>query len=326
MSQMWGGFFLTNYSSVRPLKLFAVIVLYKVIPQDSVSYQSLLAAMECVPPSSMEIEILFYDNTPGGQNIGSLPEGVRWESHGENNGLAIAYNRALEMAADGGYEWLLTLDQDTSLPTDFLSKLGPAIDFVTPLSQVASIVPKIFDKARLISPNGLRWDIFPTFFPSDFVGISLEPSTSAINSASTLRVSALRAIGGYDLRFPLDYCDAVMYRRLYAKNLRIFILGTIRVDHELSVLDMAARVTLERYASILGAESVFWDEYISKTAAVSLFFRYLYRIGYKLWQTGGSFSYVRISLRFFGRRIFYSRRRRMLDWEQSVKRPFVLSE
>ena len=303
-------------------RVLAVIVLYKMLPQDSVSFQTLEAAKKHSPPGKVAIKTFFYDNTPGGQPSAQYPEESSHESSGENNGLSVAYNRALEIASEAGFDWLLTLDQDTSLPFDFLTNLSNTLAFVAPLSQVAAVVPQVSDNGRVISPAALSYNLFPKFFPAEFIGISLE-RTSAVNSASAVRVSALKAIGGYDPRFWLDYSDAVMYHRLHCNNFRIFIAGNIRVEHELSVLDLEQRVTLERYEDILGAESAFWDECMGRVGHLALFLRFSYRLVYKFWRTGASLPYFKISLRYFCMRLFFSRKRRTEAWERSSQRRFV---
>lgn len=307
--------------SADPLrrKILAVIALYKIAPLDSVSFQTLQASVQQARQPSA-VKIFFYDNTPGGQPLVAVPGGTTYESHDENRGLAVAYNRALEIAGQEGFDWLLTLDQDTSLPLDFVTKLDAATAFALPIAQVGAIVPRITDKGRVISPNALSSRMFPKFFPGDFVGVALEKTTSAVNSASTLRVSALKAIGGYDPRFWLDYSDAIMYYRLQKTGFRVFVAGNIRVEHELSVLDMKNRVSYERYEDILGAESAFWDECMGSVAGPALLLRFSYRLFYKFWRTGGTLPYFRISLRFLMRRMFCSRRRRMELWQQSVQR------
>lgn len=305
-------------------RILAVIVLYKNAPLASVSFQTLQASVQNCPDPSL-VKIFFYDNTPGGQPHVEIPAGTTYESRSENNGLAIAYNRALAIAVEEGYDWLLTLDQDTSLPLDFVTKLAAATTYTLDLPQVGAVVPQIRDRQRLISPAALTLSLFPKFFPDDFVGITLEKTASAVNSASTVRVSALQAIGGYDPRFWLDYSDAIMFYRLQQKGFRIFVAGNIRVQHELSVLDMKNRVSTERYEDILGAESAFWDECMGKIAGVALLIRFSYRLLYKFWRTGGNMAYVKISLRYMWRRVAYSQQRRMELWQESVRRRFSSS-
>jgi GT2 family glycosyltransferase len=262
---------------------------------------------------------LLYDNTPGGQDIGVLPPGVQYIADIENGGLAKAYNYALEIAYDHGFDWLLTLDQDTRLPVDFMCKLCSTIAFVMPLNVVAAIVPSIASNGRLISPSfpTKRW-VLTKRFPDGFIGISMQKLTLAVNSASTVRVSALRAIGGYDPRFWLDCSDVVMYHRLQSNSLRIFVAGNIHVEHEVSVLDLMNRATPSRYANILSAQEAYFDEYLGRIEGIVQLLKLVY-LALKLCKARVTLPYFKVCFRFLCRRLFYSRRHRMESWKQSTR-------
>ena len=306
--------------SVAVFKLLAVVVLYKMKPSESIAFSSLQATILCVEPGLTEVNILLYDNTPGGQDVGILPANVHFKSDPTNDGLAKAYNYALEMAREGGFDWLLTLDQDTSLSLDFLSRLRNTAMFVAPMDSVAAIVPCISSDGRVVSPFALTKHLELTkCIPSGFIGIPFE-DVYAANSASTIKVRALQVIGGYDPRFYLDFSDLVMYRRLHARGLRVFVVGDIQVEHELAGLDLKNRSTPDRYENTYRAEEAAYDEYMGRVAGVVLTARILYRLIYKLWQINGSLSYFRIGLRFLCRRLFYSRNSRLESWEQFIKR------
>lgn len=301
-----------------PLRLLAVIVLYKTSPRESVSYCTLNAALKHSGIGKISLKIFFYDNTPANGSV-EYPEESIYEAPGENRGIADAYNRAIEIAYSESFDWILTLDQDTKLPIDFLDKIADTVAFVTNLKQVAAIVPLIYDNVNLISPNAGSYTMFPKKFSNEFVGISLEKWTSAFNSASTLRVSALMSIGGYDKRFWLDYSDAVMYHRLESNGMRVFVAGNIRVEHELSVMDMKHRVTPERYEAILGAESAYCDECMGIGASFQLLLKSIYRSFYKFLILRRDLEYCKIAIRFLSRRIFLTRSRRIEKWESSVR-------
>jgi GT2 family glycosyltransferase len=309
---------LENSYDKFPLRVLAVIVLYKMQPSESPAFQTLRAAILRSHDEQVEFKILLYDNTPRGQKVSALPADVQYEVDVKNGGVAKAYNYALEFAQREGYDWLLTLDQDTQLPIDFASNLYHAVTFVAPMNSVAAIAPLVFDKASLISPNVLTFTTFPKMVSAEYVGISLEKSITAVNSASTFRVDALKSVGGYDRRYWLDYSDAFMYMRLQANNLRVFIAGNIRVQHNLSVVDTQKNVSPERYEQILGAESAFWDECMGRAAYLPLLIRLLYRAFVKFKGRSG-YSYRKIALRFLCQRLFYSRKHRMKIWEQSVR-------
>ena len=304
-------------SGELPICVFAVIVLYKIAPAKSVSLQTLLTARKQMPQGRCYLKMLLYDNTPGGQDPGLLPDGVNYEAATENRGLAPAYNRALEIAHTQGFDWLLTLDQDTALPPEFLSALGCAIDRVAATPQVAAIVPQITGEGRMLSPNYFRFDVLPRFFPKGFTGVSPH-ATYAFNSASTLRVSALFEIGGYSPLFWLDNSDAYMYRQLYLHGKHVYVAGNIQVDHEFSLFDIKQRVSLARYRNIVDAGCAFWDLELGSLAGFYHTASLVYRL-YKHWKRGDDPAIVKITRQMLWKRLFQSRQRRIREWQGNVQ-------
>jgi GT2 family glycosyltransferase len=302
------------------VRVLAVIVLYKMLPNESASFRTLRTAMSRLQDGQEDLKIVLYDNTPGRQDASILPSGMHYKADYENGGLAKAYNYALEIAYEEGYDWLLTLDQDTNLPIDFLSRLCDTARFVASLSGVAAIVPFVHSDERVISPVR-RLKHWPKMgqFPDGFVGISLA-KTVAVNSASTIKVSALKEIGGYDPRFYLDQSDIVLYHRLHRSNFSVFVAGNIHVEHELSIFDLQNRSTLNRYEDALRAEEAFYDEYMGRVEGAVHLLRILHLLIYRLRRTGGSLAYFKVGLRFLFRRLFYSRKHRINEWSQSTKR------
>jgi GT2 family glycosyltransferase len=250
---------------------------------------------------------------------------VQYRANPENGGLFTAYNYALQIAHEEGFNWLLSLDQDTSLPIDFLCELCNAAILVDPIQDVAAIAPRILDDGLVVSPftHMKHCRALMRNIPNGFVGIPTE-NVYAINSAFTIKVSALKAIGGYDPRFNLDFCDLVIGHRLHCQHLRVYVAGNIHVEHELSVLDLMNRTTPGRYDAIRRAEEAFYDEYLGKTDGIVLLLRLVYRLSYTLWRAGATLPYFKIGLRFLCRRLFWSREHRLENWEQSVRRQSVV--
>ena len=300
-----------------PVQLLAVIVLYKMAPSESVSYQSLLLAMKHVAQEKLRLKVLFCDNTPGGQEPGALPEGVQYEAFSHNRGLADAYNRALEIARADSFDWLLTLDQDSTLPANFLSRLVEAVAGVADESSVAAVVPQITGEGRMLSPNYFLFGAFPRFFPKGSIGISPR-ETYAFNSASTLRVSALREIGGYDPLFWLDYCDAYMYRQLHLRGKQVFVAGNIQVEHQFSLFNIKQRVTVDRYQNVVDAGCAFWDLEFGTLAGLYHTATLVYRL-YKHWRRGDDPEIRRVTLRTLKARIFQPRKRRIAQWKAAMQ-------
>jgi len=297
--------------------LFAVIVLYRLRPNESAAFKTLQTAISRGGSREMYVKVLLYDNTPEGCDPGALPEGVQYEAAKQNAGLAAAYNRALEIAEAEDFEWLLTLDQDTSLPEHFLSRLSEIAASPSLNNSIAAIVPQITDNGRMLSPSWWLWGSIPRFFSFGFTGIAKRP-TSAFNSASTVRVSALRVIGGYNPRFWLDSSDHYLYRQLHKFGKKIYVVGDIQVDHHFSVLDLNQSVTPARYQNILDAGCAFWDLELGWLAGLDYTARLAYRTFYKHWKYGHDPTFRHASWEMLKKRIFQSKKRRIEDWKRET--------
>jgi GT2 family glycosyltransferase len=290
----------------------AVIVLYKMRACDSPSLQTLLAAVAEVSSSEFQLQILIQDNTPGGQNIGAVPSAIRYETAPENPGLADAYNRALEFAQANNYEWLLTLDQDTTLPRDYLVHMIKRVKQLDSDARICAIVPQMIDKGRNLSPFRFAAGFMPRWFAFGFVGTPAR-ATYALNSAAVLRVAALAEIGGYDYRFPLDISDINLFHRLHAEGKRVFVAGDILVSHSFSLLNKDKRMSMDRYRQMLGDECAFWDLYMGPLARLERFVRLVGRVGKDYFLTDDP-AFRRATLLELKRRLMTRRTQRIAEW------------
>ncbi len=272
-------------------------------------------------PGAMSLQVILYDNTPGGQEPGELPAHVAYKADLENGGLAEAYNYATEVAVRDGCAWLLVLDQDSALPVDFFHKLCPALRFASSLDFVAAVAPSIScGDGRITSPWGEpKYGLRPRRFPDGFIGISPQ-AVYAANSACTFKVSALQVVNGFDPHFPLWSSDLFMFHRLHQRDFRILVAGHIHVEHEVSILDLQARSSPARYEDMLAAEEAFYDQCMGRRGRLMLLAILLHRLLYRLWTTHGSLPHFKIVTRFLLRSLFRTRRHRIRDWEQSVRR------
>lgn len=299
------------------MSLIAVIVLYKVPPSISAAFKTLQAASSQEDCGRFRLKILLYDNTPGGQDTGALPPDVLYETAGHNVGLAAAYNRALELGVAEECDWLITLDQDTALPPDFLSRVAELTANLENCPAVAAIVPQVTGDGRMLSPYWFWAGAIPRWFPKGFVGIP-GPVTYAFNSASILRISALRQIGGYSPWFWLDDSDIFLYYQLNRYGKKVFVAGDIQVDHEFSMLDKQNRVTASRYHNALMAESAFWDVGMNWLAGLErtlkLFGRFCKHLKYR-----DDRSIRRETVEAIKRRLFHSRKWRIEHWKQELR-------
>lgn len=293
-------------------RLFAVIVIYKMQPLDSSSLQTLLASVENTFPGNLDLKILVWDNTPGGQGIGELPDGILYKSAPHNPGLALAYNQVLDQAEAEGYEWLLTLDQDSSLPVDFLEKIANLTRELNPYPTIGAIVPQVMADGRNISPFRFLLGAIPRWFKNGFEGIS-EDIVIPINSGATLRVTTLRQIGGYDLMFPLDVSDIELFHRLHNSGKKVYIAGDILIRHDLALLRKNSRMSLERYRMLLLDECAFWDMHLGPLARFERMIRLAGRACKDLILSKES-GFWKPTLSELKRRLLTPRQKRIAEW------------
>jgi GT2 family glycosyltransferase len=306
--------------AMNPIRLFAIIILYKMRAVNSTSYETLIAAAKHVSSEALDLKILLYDNAPDGFVGGELPANVEYHRASANHGLAKPYNFAAGQAENEGYEWLLTLDQDTILPRQFLSLLLEGIVRVSNTPSVAAIVPQIVGDGRVLSPNWLWRDTVLRPFRNGYIGVSDVP-VFAFNSATAIRISTLQQVGGYNPLFWLDSSDHEIFRRFQEFGKSVFVTGNNQVDHNFSMLAIEQRMSPERYRNVLLAESAFWDQQMSGLAGMErtlrLAFRYLKQI-----RNRSDDRYRKISAEFMKRRLLWSKSQRIAAWKKETLQRF----
>ncbi|MCR5645462.1 MAG: hypothetical protein K6F96_03585 [Bacteroidales bacterium] len=154
------------------MKLATVVVCYHPSPE----------LLENITSYSDGSALLFiWDNTPGGSEMmKSIPLRAHWRllnMGGENQGLAFAYNRAMEMAKKEGCTHVMTMDQDSRFEhfDRFLAAVSAVTDpsygmFCPPLNQPDCQQNKevphaaqsgcVFDMQMIDRIGGFREDFF----------------------------------------------------------------------------------------------------------------------------------------------------------------------
>ncbi len=289
--------------------VFAIVVLYRQKPSESRTVVTLQQALLKAAGTALRVEVLLADNTPGGQADEPRPASFRYRAYPGNPGLARPYNDALGMAEVGQFQWLLTLDQDTSLPDMFLVDMAAAAGQFAAAAGVAAIVPHIVDGGRHISPFRYWGGFLPLVLPAGATGISV-PHTSALNSASLVRVRALRKIGGYDEKLALHNTDTRLFQQLHGAGMRVAIAGQVTVPHQLAILNRGERMTTERYRKTLLDECDYYDRYMGFAGRVERLVRLIGRLVKGLLQREDR-AFLEITLAEIFRRLTSSRTARL---------------
>ncbi|MGB7264636.1 MAG: glycosyltransferase [Terracidiphilus sp.] len=295
--------------------ILAVIVLYRMSPFQSPGFRSLLESSKALAPGDLRLKILVYDNAPERTPTFTLPDHVDYFPAPQNDGIAGAYNYALRIAEVEAFGWLLTLDQDTTLPPQILARLAALTKTLEKNERVAAIVPQLVEGAKPISPAYVgHWR--PSNLPLGFTGIP-DREITAFNSATTWRVQHLLEIGGFDKRFWLDCLDHVLHNRTFRAGKQIYIAGDIKAEHELSLRRISKGMTPARLENILLAESAFMDLYKSPVERALFTLRLVKQCCGRLLRRE-DLRLVQKTLMVAVRQLLRTRRRRLKQWEESL--------
>ncbi len=238
------------------LRMLAIVVLYRLPPEESPALRSLEAARDADPRLHESISLLLWDNSPGNRHP---PPHLAGQYHHDpsNPGLAAAYNAALRQADELGCQWLLLLDQDTTVTAFYLHE---ALS-VAGATRADALVPRLAHGTTVVSPfyQAAQGPVRP--IANTLRGIAKQP-LQAFNSGAVLRVSAMESLGGFDTAFPLDYLDHATFAALQHAGGSIHVLGA-ELRHELSTNTQAALDdnALCRQVDILAAERRFIATY-----------------------------------------------------------------
>jgi GT2 family glycosyltransferase len=246
--------------SVTP-SIRAVLVLYKVHLADSLTFQSLSAVLQQDAAAAQAIHLTVFDNTPGPPRSAGN-SAVEYHHDPSNPGLARSYNLALATAGELSDEWLMLLDQDTTLTSAYFSEALSLTQRFARDGRVVAIVPKLVENGRVHSPHGDLVKSEPEALPRDFHGVS-ERAIHAFNSGAIVRASALRAVGGFPEKFWLDFLDHATFHLLQAQGGSIYVMSA-ELQHQLSTNGAIKgwnRTYLARHANLLRAEYEFYRSY-----------------------------------------------------------------
>ncbi len=139
---------------------------------------------------------------------------ITWINNSTNKGVAYGLNQILAQCYKHGFDWVITLDQDSSCPTGMVREMAKHID-----KNIGIICPIIEDRSYGIKEN------IPTS-PTCFV-------KECITSASLTNVKKWKEIGGFDEYIFIDGVDTDYCLTLRENGARILQVNNIKLNHEI---------------------------------------------------------------------------------------------
>jgi GT2 family glycosyltransferase len=297
-------------------KIVAVVVLYKRLPEQSQTIDSLGKVFASTPTLLDSIQVILFDNSPKALDRVSLSFPCHYRHAGRNVGTSGAYNYAMEFAEARGFPWLLLLDQDTTISAEFLPRMLEYSRMLRAQTEIGSVVPFIYSHGSLSSPRTLGWFNQIGRIPPTFSGICRRKAF-AVNSATLMRVAALREIGGYSDDFWLDLSDIYVFQAMYRKGKYLYIAGDLALQHSITSMDFDNDMAPERYRNFLAAETAYVDLYSSAPERAAHLIRLLART-LRQRRRHRSRVFSKMTLEFFWRRLFDSRAKRIQSWRKQL--------
>ncbi|SJN48238.1 Dolichol-phosphate mannosyltransferase in lipid-linked oligosaccharide synthesis cluster [Sphingobacterium faecium PCAi_F2.5] len=234
--------------------IFVVIVLYNSGIYDSETLKSILDNNKL-----LKLQGVIYDNSLKSQSIYGIDNlgDFAYKHNGNNPGLAVAYNFALENAKKDGFNWLLLLDQDTILTESFFHHLC-LLDLNSDPEIVAYIpvTNSLSKNNELISPSKLGLGGFKPFV--NFTYGKQKARISGINSGTLINCNFMGNIGGFNKEYPLDMLDHWYFREIYRSGKCISVFKG-QIFQNLSVSNISeANMSISRYKNFVRAEDTFF--------------------------------------------------------------------
>lgn len=158
--------------------------------------------------------VYLFDNSTKKVELPSFGPNVTYITEHKNLGIAYALNRIMERAKQDGYQWLVTMDQDSILPVGMVSAYRTHIYD----SDVAIICPQVIDKRRA------------------YMTVKTEPTEEfveeCITSGSCTSIEAWKQLGKFDEWLFVDLVDNEFCKRAIVSGYKILQLNSLVMNQE----------------------------------------------------------------------------------------------
>lgn len=132
---------------------------------------------------------------------------------GENKGIAYALNVGYRYVIDEGANWVISFDQDSTPPSDLVSRMTNAIGTSNvPIHQIAPYYSMENNNTMVVEDN-------------------IEPSMEVITSGSLVSTEAYMTVGGYKDELFIDSVDTEFSWNLFQHGFSVYTYKGVIMDH-----------------------------------------------------------------------------------------------
>ncbi len=160
-------------------------------------------------------------------------QGIETIWNANNLGVAAALNQGVQRARELGFEWVLTLDQDSRPAKDMVQKLWAVYQNQAESDRIAIVAPQVIDADLDRRAPFLRrkWGFIYERVLCE--NVSLKDVTTVITSGALMRISAFETIGGFREDFFIDYVDTEFCLRAQLHGYKIIAACQAKLEHRL---------------------------------------------------------------------------------------------
>ncbi len=192
---------------MNKLKIAGVVVLYQPTDQDISNIDTYID----------DLDILYVMDNSTKKNNHRLPDNKKIEYifNNDNLGLAIPLNSSAQLSRENGYDWLLTMDQDTRFTKGVIKKLKEYASTVN-YQEIAIITPWHNTKLK-------------TEKPTEKIDYPLDVMTSG----NLLNLQIHKKLGGFKEWIFIDGVDIEYCLNVKKNNYKVMRINEIEMQHNL---------------------------------------------------------------------------------------------
>ena len=192
------------------MRIAGAVILYypeEIVIENIYTYLNFVGKLYIIDNSEIPSKVL-------SEKLKSFPN-VIYLHDGENKGIAARLNLGSNLAIHDGFEWLLTMDQDSSFEN------GSFLDYLNCIN--------LFDKKENVSMFGIN------FVEKVNQTVFCKPITvnHLITSGSILNLELINLIGGFDEKLFIDEVDFEYCLRSLSRGFSIVQFANIFLNHNL---------------------------------------------------------------------------------------------
>lgn len=169
----------------------------------------------CIDALMLQVDkIYIFDNSDTFVNVVQSESIVYFTEH-KNMGIAYALNRIMEAAQNDGFDWVITMDQDSIIPEGLVDAYKEAVDRT---NEIGIVCPQVVDKRRA------------------YMEVKTTPKEEyvefCITSASCTSINAWEKVGRFDEWLFIDLVDNDFCKRLVVSGYKILRLNGMVLNQE----------------------------------------------------------------------------------------------